>query len=191
MRASFWCQCMLFVFSILIGSSGLLAASAEPCTCGQPTSESYKWDFSREADQILTNIKSDSFQVRDLAAQLEAYDGETPFIDWRSDAGLLEQMRDQVNQMNKMVCRLRLIARVTTPEQQAVIQRVVPEIVMLTDETSSAIRFLDRNPDYLWAPSYAAYATEMYNSAGMIQHYLRNAQDYAAAKRQSPSISKS
>ena len=190
MRVSFWRQCMLFVFSILVGSSGLLAASAEPCTCGQPTSESYKWDYSKEAAEILNNIKLDSFQVRDLAAQLEAYDGETPFIDWRSDAGLLKQMRDQVNQMDKMMCLLRLIARETTPEQQAVVQRVVPEIIMLTGETSSAIQFLDRNPDYLWAPRYAAYATEMYNSADTIQHYLRNAQDYAA-QRQSPPISKS
>ena len=192
MRTSLWFKSMYCIFSVLMGSAMLLARTPAPCQSGDPTPEPSNWDFPKEASQILSQVRVDSFKIRDLAAQLEAYDGESYLVGWQAQADLLWQLRHQVNQMDSNICRLRTIAPMTTAEQQQAINRILPQMVVLTDETEAAIRFLNENPSYLWAPRYHEYAVAMYNSANFIYHDLQNSGwEYTATRHQTPQTSKS
>ena len=192
MRTSLWFKSMYFGFSVLMGSAMLLARTPAICQSGNPTPESANGDFPKEASQILSQIRVDSFKIRDSAAQLEADDGESYLVGWQSESDLLSEVRDQVNQMDSKICRLRTIAPMTTAEQQQAINRILPQMVVLTDETEAAIRFLNENPSYLWAPHYNEYAVAMYNSANFIYHDLQNrGWEYTATRHQSPQTSRS
>jgi hypothetical protein len=192
MRTSFWFKTMYFVLSILMGAATLSASTPAPCQSGKPTTGTPNWDFPKEASQILSQIRVDSFKIRDSAAQLEAYDGEAYLVGWQAESDLLSQLRHQVNQMDSNICRLRTIESMTTAEQQEAITRILPQMVVVTDETQLAIHFLDNNHSYLWAPPYREYAVAMYNSANLIYHDLQNrGLEHTATGHQTPKTSKS
>jgi len=174
MRTSLWFKSIYFIFSVLMGSGMLLAGTPASCQSGMPTTESSNWDFPKEASQILNQIRVDSFQIRELAAQLRVDDRNADLVGWQAESDLLSELRDHVNQMDTNVCRLRTIAPMTTAQQQEAISRIVPQALVVTNETESAIDFLNNNHSYLWAPQYHEYAVALYNSANLINHDLRN-----------------
>jgi hypothetical protein len=192
MRTGFWRKSMYFLFSVLIGPAVLLAYSPAPCGGGKPTPESYKWNFPKEASQILNQIKIDSYKIRDSAAQLRVDDRTANLVGWQAEADLLNRLRYQVNRMDSTTCRLRTIAPVTTPQQQQAIKAVLPEMIIITDEAQSAIRFLNNNHFDLWAPRYREYAVAMYDSANLITRDLQNlGGEHMAMRHQNPQGSKS
>lgn len=150
-------------------ASAAFAATQPVCQCGPPTPESYKWNFSKEASGLLAQFHQDAYGVRDSADTLEEYNREPFLIDWQADGVTLDSIRDQVNRMDQILCRLRTIERVLPPEQQAEINKITPATLELTDTAQAAIHYLDRNEDRLFLPSYAAYAREMYSEAGRIE----------------------
>jgi hypothetical protein len=155
-------------------ASAAFAASQPVCQCGPPTPESYKWNFSQEASRLLAQLHQNADEVRDSADQLETY-GREPFdISWRLDATTLQTMRGQINHMDKVLCRLRIIERVLPAEQQAEINKITPATLELTDTAQAAITFLDKNEQRTWLPRYTAYAGEMYSEAGRIERYTAN-----------------
>jgi|GEM_PF-924857 len=192
MRTSLWFKSMYLVFSVLMGSAMLTARTPAPCQSGKPTTESSNWDFPKEASEILSQIRVDSFQIRDSAALLRVDNRNADLVGWQAESDLLSQLRDQVNQMDSNICRLRTIAPMTTAEQQQAIDRILPQMVVVTNETQSAIRFLNNNHFYLWAPRYHEYAVALYNSANLINHDLQNrGWEYTATRHQTPQTSKS
>jgi hypothetical protein len=191
MRISLWRKSMYCIFSVLLGPAVLLAYTQAPCQCGKPTPESYKWNFPAEASHLLNQVKQDSLKIQNSADQLEAYDREPMTIDWRAEATLLDNTIPQVRALDRMQCRLRIIKRMTTPDQQATIQRIVPQIMVLTTATNRAVHFLNHNHEYLWAPRYVAYATEIRNSANLINTDLQVPGEFMAMRGTNPQTSKS
>jgi hypothetical protein len=194
MRRDLWLKSMYFVFSVLFGSAMVFAGTPATCQCGKPTPESYKWNFSKEASQILGQVQLDAYKVRDSAAELRADDREPAEISWQSEGNLLERLRDQVNAMDAHICRLRIIERVTDGEQQATINRILPQMVVVSDETQAAIRFLNHGDDHhdLFAPRYYDYGADLYASANRVYNDLQQGGwEYMAKGRQAPQTSKS
>jgi hypothetical protein len=170
----------------------VFAGTPATCPCGKPTAESYKWNFSKEASQILGQVQSDAYKVRDSAAEFEADYREAAEIGWQSEGNLLERLRYQVNQMDAHICRLRTIEHMADGEQQATIKRILPQMIVVTDETQSAIRLFNNNHEDLWAPRYDQYAVALYDSANRINHDLQNGGwEYMAACHQASQTSKS
>jgi hypothetical protein len=192
MQTGLWLKSMYLVFSVLVGSAVAFAGTPATCQCGKPTAESYKWNFSKEASQILGQVQSDAYKVRDSAAEFEADYREAAEIGWQSEGNLLERLRYQVNQMDAHTCRLRTIEHMADGEQQARIKRILPQMIVVTDETQSAIRLFNNNHEDLWAPRYDQYAVALYDSANRINHDLQNGGwEYMAARHQASQTSKS
>jgi hypothetical protein len=164
-------------------ASAAFAATRPVCQCGPPTPESYKWNFSKEAFGLLAQFHQDAYGVLESADTLEEYNREPFLIDWRADSVTLDSIRDQVNRMDQILCRLRTIERVLPPEQQAEINKITPATLELTDTAQAAIHFLDRNEDRLFLPSYAAYAREMYSEAARIERSTTSAEKATASTK--------
>jgi hypothetical protein len=175
---------------MLLGPAAALAHTPNSCQCGKPTPQSYKWDFPKEASQLFNRIEADSFQIRDAADTLEIYNRDTNLVGWEGDATVLAGTIPKVQALDQMGCRLRIIQRVTTPEQQATINRIVPQIIELTDTMNATIHYFNRDRDRLWTPRYTAYATEIRNCANQITEDLRNPGKIMATHRAPANLSK-
>ena len=138
-----------------------LAFAGAPPMCSASRSET--------ASQMLSEIHQDAYQVRDYADRLEMYNREPFLISWQADARTLENMRDQINQMDQTLQRLRTMKAVLPQNEDAEINQITPAMVELSDTTQTAITYLRHNELLTWVPKYTAYAGEMYTEAGRIE----------------------
>jgi hypothetical protein len=171
---------------LMLALPGLLAATSisPACQAGPPTPESYKWNFPKEADSLLQEIQQHAMRARSLAAKLQSFDFDNGENHWQMDAGVLQQIKAQVNPMDHMLCRLRTIKRVALPWQQKEINRIAPAVVELTDTTQFEVSYLNKYHGHLWNPTYTSDATDMYNEANRIVGTVRTFEEYAQASRE-------
>jgi len=124
-----------------------------------------------DAHDLLRQIHDDAYQVRDAADQLEAYNREPFLIDWRIEADTLQNMKYQINHMDRALYRLRAVEGGVPQDERAQINEIAPAMVELTDSAQAAIVFLNNNENLLWVPKYTAYADEMYSEACRVEQY--------------------
>ena len=150
--------------SCLFATAMLLpgAILANSCAPHPPTSQSYTWNFQREARGLLSDVHSEAMQTSFHADKLRHF---SPEITWEEDAFQLNAIRQDVNRMGTRLCRLETIERVTAPWEQKAINEAAPLITEMANETQSAIKFLNHNHDYLFNPAYHAYSAEIYRQS--------------------------
>jgi hypothetical protein len=149
----------------------LLAASPEACQPGTPTSESDTWDFPEEASSLIEQIRSHAAQVNRNADTLQSL-ARSNQVSWHSHAAELTQVRDHVNSMGKLHCRLQVNRHVALPWQQRAIDHMTPKLVNLANRTETAIQVLNENQSTLFATNYTKQMAEMYELADEINDSL-------------------
>jgi len=183
MHLRFWLKGFCRVATLLLAPA-LLMGSTDQCQTGPVTPASYTWNFPNEASHLLQQMKDQAIQVRDQADQLRAFDREGALISWDVDADVLTNAKAEVNTMDKELCRLRVIRRVTLPWQQEAIDRVVPKMIELTDYVGDAIQNV--NDHHMTVntldKSYAEEADFVYQRANNIARSIGNFEEYAAAR---------
>ncbi len=160
-----------------------LGATAATCKPGPPTPESYRWNFPQEASQLLDGIRMDAAKVTSQANHLENWTWQSG-ITWELHAEQLQQVRDEVNDMGRKLCRLRVIRRVTSPWEQAAIDRAGKNIQLLADNTQDAILFLNRYEGNFWEQPYRRYTTNIYSQSHMLSNTLREYVEYAKVNQE-------
>jgi hypothetical protein len=170
---------------VLVAAMSVLPASAVTtkmtkgsCTPGEPTAESYTWNFHQEASNLLNGIAADAHQVQSQADQLRALD-RTPDISWQSDASQLTQIKAKVNDMGQKLCRLQVIRPAVLPWQQKATNQVASLVLLMKDNTQDAINYLNNNRLDLWNPTYRQYAVNLSNEASHASHTVNNYVEYA------------
>jgi len=174
----------VFCFVAFLAGSVLLSAASRPAPDGRPVSKSQSHGFQKEASNLLQQIKADAVTVSILADELHSYSYPPSEINFVSQGSLLNDARDQVNQMDQMLTRLRTIRRVTMPWEQKAIDRVTPAIIELTNATQSAVDFLNGHQDFPFSSSYLADSANMYKDASRVARSVGRFEKYAAAVRQ-------
>jgi hypothetical protein len=96
---------------------------------------------------------------------LEGLDRQPTLIVWQADAAALNQLRYWTDDMDQILCRLRIIRSVLPAAQQAEIKALTPSVIETTDSVQGAIRYLNRHQNALFGPSYTAYAPTIYKEA--------------------------
>jgi hypothetical protein len=160
-------KCVSYILAAaLFVPAGLLAADHN-CNPAAPTPESYTHDFAKEADQLLTQVRSQAYDVKtdaDGLATLSRFNE----IDWRSNSERLNEIRDHVNAMGETLCRLDQIRSAVLPWQQQEIDRIRPALVELADSTESAIKLFNDHQETFWATNFPNEAADIYNEASRI-----------------------
>jgi hypothetical protein len=192
MRTGLWLKTLYPSFGVLVGSAMLFAGTPTTSNSSKPTAESYNSTYSKQASQTLKRVQDDVYKVRDSAALLEAYDREPTEIGWRGEANLLNRLRDEVNRMDAHISQLRALEPMTDSRQQATINRIIPQMIVVRDATQSAIHFLNHDQFDLWAPRYDRYAVDLYESANRVCNDLQHGGwEYMAASQQTSRSAKS
>lgn len=166
---------------ILVLPAATLAVTQPLCHCGPVTPESYKWNFSKEAAGLVSQIHFDAYRAKEIAGRLEAYDREPNLIDWQAHAALLDHEKYWANDMERKLCRLKIVARVLPADQQAEIKTLAPPVVEITNATQEAIVFVNDHPNQLFVPEYQALAPDLYSEASRATAASAHAGQYMEA----------
>jgi hypothetical protein len=166
-------------FSLVRGSTYLLAASlllpaglwaaTAKCEPAAPTPASYTWEFPKEANQLLKQIRYDAEHVQRTADELTTFNRNNA-VDWRVHADDLGQAKVYVNRMGADMCRLQTIQRSVLPWQEKAIKQLTPMVVSLVDDTQQAIVLLNQDQGKLFATNYGHYIDAMYNETRQIKN---------------------
>ena len=156
---------------------GLVAADHN-CNPGAPTPESYTHDFVDEANQLLTQVRTQAYDVKtesDGLATLSRFNE----IDWRDNGERINEIRDHVNAMGDTLCRLNQIRSAVAPWQQREIDRIMPAAVELADSTKSAIKLFNSHQTNFWATNFPNDAADIHNEASRIDSVAKPVAVYA------------
>jgi hypothetical protein len=171
-------------FAVFLVAPTLLMGGTEQRPMSHPIPAAYMWSFPNEASTLLQQLRTQALEVRDCAAQLQAFNLDGTDIDWQMDASTLTTVKAHVNDMNATLYRLRGIRQMALPWQQKAIDRVAPKMIELTDYVEDAIQNLNENhiTVHILDKSYALDADYMYQRANTIARSIHQFEEYAAAK---------
>jgi hypothetical protein len=125
----------------------------------------------------------DARGVKDDADRLQALTRQPFVVDWHSDAGQLRGIRTQVNEMDKLLSRLRANQTEALPWQQEAIDAIEPTLADLTNTAQTAITSLNGNMEQaqIYYSNMFGLAHDMYNQARRIDKTIGNSQKNAQA----------
>jgi hypothetical protein len=164
-----WLQTGAVIGAMIFAPAIGMAARAQSCAAGPATAESYTWNFHREANHLLKDMRNDARAVNSNADKLEGFAMNTN-ISWQIQADYLTRIKARVDDMGKRLCRLEEIKRVATPEEQAAIHQVHPLVQYMADNTDAAINYTNTYQNNFWTPSYRTYVQNLAHES----HMLRN-----------------
>ena len=160
-----------------------MGAEHRPCTPGQPTEESYTWNFPKEASGILKDVRTDVSKVENQADRLRGFSMNTG-IGWQSHASELSSIKAEINDLGAKLCRLEIIRTAVLPWQQQEIDRTAVLARGLANNTEQAIKYLNNNREHLWSPTYRLYADNLYNESGRLSQSIGNMEKLAKLHRE-------
>lgn len=161
----------------LLLPAGAFAAAAS-CPAGEPTAESSAWDFAGEAAGLLEKAQSGADRIANLADRLRYLPTTTRL----SHATRLMNIRREINDLGKTMCRLQAIDQAVLPWQRQAIGRTLPDLKQMAADTEKAILFLNEHPGNLFNPEYRNYASDLYEVSSGMSTMLHDFQEYAHAK---------
>jgi TolA-binding protein len=138
---------------------------------------------------LLEKMRSDAYNVKNQADQLEALLRNGPLNSWQTDATLLTDMADGVNEMNHTLARLRSEESEASPLQQKIIDRVTLSSIELAGTTQAAITTLNDTKSYVYMSSLSALADQMYNEANRVNQTVGNLDKYLRARQEASQFS--
>jgi hypothetical protein len=156
------------------------AFAAAPCECvpGKATPSSYTWNFHREANQLIQGIQDDSVAASRHAATLDSF-ADSPQLSWQSHAEQLSNLKTEINDMGRKLCRLETIRTAVAPWQRTTIKRIAKDVVLMANNADDAIVYVTSHQRYLWNPTYENYTSNLYNLSASLQKTADHAVEYA------------
>lgn len=158
------------------------ASAALPAQTNEVPAESYTWDFTAEASNLLEQVRSSAFKLDRQAETLETF-GRNNQISRESHGNQLNQIREQINTLGGHLARLQEIKHVTAPWQRMAIERVQPAAVQLAVRTEAAIQHLNENGTYLFAPAYQDHLVAIRDQSAVVKNHVDTALAYADAQQ--------
>jgi hypothetical protein len=134
---------------------------------GAPVIQSQTATSSAQASQLLEEIQSIAYELSSDAATLESY--KLGQLNWESHAYQLTLAKQHINAIGGRLQELEAIRNTAEPWQQQAIGRIVPLAVQLAARTENAIKHLNENRRYLFAPVYTEHLTAIADHADQMK----------------------
>jgi len=140
------------------------------------------------------NLRSDSASVSEVADHLSAFEQQAADVSrsaddlWaltqnhrpsrQSHAYRLNNLRDEVNAMGRMLAELEQMMPQASEAQQMAIERARPHLVALANETAEAIKLARAGSENLRQPQYKETVTRVCRQADILYQTVETIVDY-------------
>ncbi len=157
-------------------------AAAPPTTTPEKTgAAAQSSSVLREASQLLDSIRISAAKAKTSATQLDVF-ATNPYIEWQAHGEELAAIRDDVNDMGRAAERLEALRPMAAPWQQQAIDRTVPLVKLMADNTHQAFAFLnDRQGDF-WEPGYRKNVANLEVESGQLVQSMKEFEHYAKSR---------
>lgn len=178
----------LFLSSLVSASIAVASTPAAPttplaCAAGKPTAASYTWDFKGEANAIFKDVESDARKAMYQADQLRSFEMD-PNISPESQAMLLDNMKQEINDIEAKLCRLGTIRRVLAPWQRKVVDDIASTAPLMVDNETDAIELCTHNPQELRFPIFWRYSKNLYDESRTLTRTAGDAVKFASVSQE-------
>ena len=137
--------------------------------------------ITAEITQQMNEAKQVSYELRDTADRLHAIT-RSGNHSWQSHISYLNDARDNVNRLGKMLAGLEELKPRGTESQQIVIQAMRPRLVQTADALSNAIELLNDRRRNVYFSEYSEAVQTVTEQVNSLHDTLDAALKYEAAK---------
>lgn len=157
----------LFGATLFSAPSSVIAATSQEL--------SSNFDAENAVTVELQELRSLMGQLNNDADQLNS--PGLSGLSWETHASHLNQIRDHINRIGDQLETLRSMRYIAAPWQQKALDSIVPLAVQIAGRTTAAIRHLNENRTYLWAPQYVddlrAISALSEHMHGLVDYHLK------------------
>ena len=141
---------------------------------------------SEEISKLLAHAQSHAMSLDNDADTLVAYTRSN--VGWQSHSSRLNDMKNDVNEMGKIVADMQQQRSEGSPWQQAAIDRVYPLLREMADALTATIKHLNDHPTQVNMPPYQDYVQSQYEVASRTASLVKDLVDYGRSKKNSDQI---
>ena len=133
-----------------------------------------------EVERLLQEARDQAVQLSKDADELEALTRSD--VSWQSHAAMLDEMKEHVNAMGRLVPKLVESRDSASPWQQQAIDRMVPLLKELATNTSAAIQHISQNKLRPTSGSYPEYLRENSETAHQLSDMISSSVRYGQTR---------
>jgi hypothetical protein len=132
---------------------------------------------AHENQQAAEVFKDFEYKAADAADQIADLDANTrsPQIGWEAYATRLQTLKDDVNDMGRIVARLDSMRAYLTAADRQILDRATPVLKELADDTNATVLHFNRDRQNFWTPTYHKYISSMMTEADQLSNSLNHA----------------
>jgi hypothetical protein len=183
MRNSFLYKGVLVATGLCVVPAAL-AASPKGGDPGGRTAAVTPGTSPKETSALLEQMRIDAMSVENDAGQLEMLVREGYFNTKQDDAPLLDNVRDEVNQMNKLLSSLRVHEAEASPVQHEIIKRVAAPAIEMAGTTELAIDTLNNDAAHLYMSDLPGLANAIYQEASRVDQTVGELDKFVHARHE-------
>lgn len=161
-----------FILSLaLVGGAALLV---------RPSLRASDVPDSDKVSQLLSEAKSQAYQISADAAMLESYT-RSPVL-WESHTSAVEQMKAHINEAGRTLAKLEDVRANASPWQVIAIDRIHPLLKEIASNTNAAIGHLNKSPKRINRPEYRDYVVAIADVSNKLAGLVADFVDYGQTK---------
>jgi phage-related minor tail protein len=146
---------------------------------------------TESTSRLLSDAKTQAYAISVDASILESYMRQ-PTLSWQSHAAEINRMKDDINATAKTVTKLMNAKSQAEPWQATAIDRIVPYMKEIAEDTTNAIEYLNKNQAKpLTVGPYKDYIEANADTTKELASLIANFVDYGNNKNRSESLRKS
>ena len=131
--------------------------------------------------KLLAKAKAQAYAISVDATVLQSYTRQTN-LDWRTHAKQITRMKNHINAAAQTVAALDEAKGRAVPWQLAAINRILPYMREIADDTTNAIEFLNKNQAQLNNQDYKEYLKQNSDMSRELATLVAQFVDYGNSK---------
>ena len=135
---------------------------------------------SEQVNQLLSDAKTQAFQLREDASIMESYTRSD--ASWQSHAATVAQMREHINAAGRTLTKLVDARKSASPWQATAIDRIQPLLKEIASDTQSVIEYINKNPKRLATSEYRDYVEANSDDASALAGLIADFVNYGNTK---------
>lgn len=135
-------------------------------------------DAPDAVSRLLTDARTHSSQ---LSADWKSYTKQ-PNVNWTGDTAEVNHLKEDVDATAKAAAALNDLRKQASPEQVATIDRIVPVMEEIADNTTKAIQFLGTNQKRLSGKEYKEYMDASSDTSNQLAGIISKLVEYSSHK---------